>query len=190
VIAKRQQHFEAPTTFASRIADENTRVRSGAYRLTIMDNVIANGELAFVSRRQFGALGALIAGCRSAGRTYRSASDIVSNVEHRKLLLALSRRRSSFVDDLSKFGGARAHLPSTGSILGLMRWALQSLGAIQGPHDGEIFRECAKAEARVLHLYARALSRVWPLEMRNILSNQSREIETSYDRMRTLRGLH
>ncbi len=64
------------------------------------------------------------------------------------------------------------------------------MAGIQGANDGDTFRDCAKEEFRVLDLYARALRREWPPEMRAILGEQLREMETNQDEMRRLRGLH
>lgn len=155
-----------------------------------MNHVDADDELGVVSWVQYAAISALIMGCRETGLMYRKASRSVSLEEHRALLLSLSRRRSSFVDDLSLFTVGRHGPPWVGSTGGAVRRALRWLATVQGTHDGDAFRDCANEESRTLRLYARALRREWPVEMRAILAEQAREMEKNYDEMRRLRGLH
>ncbi len=159
-------------------------------RIQDMNPIAADRELGTVSWAQNGALGTLIMGCRETGRMYRRGARTVSNTDHRALLMALSRRRSSFVADLSTFSAGRKGAPWVGATYGAIRRGARWVVGLQGAHDGDTFRDCAKEEFRVLRLYASALQREWPSEMRAVLEEQFREMETNYDEMRKLRALH
>jgi uncharacterized protein (TIGR02284 family) len=157
-----------------------------------MEHARHDPQKSVISGDQSEILEDLVTSSRDAGHTYRYASSVVANPEHRRLLLALAARRSELVDILWKpLEGECGEASNDGSTLGALRrgrrWFIELL---QGPHEEDLFRDCALAEARALGLYVRALRRNWPIEIRSILEKQAGEIKLNHDRMLKLRGTH
>jgi len=136
-------------------------------------------------------LNRLIANCNVDARIYRDASAVVSDPEARTMLLALSRHRHAFSEELGHFVrllGSRAH--AGGSIVAALRRGLRQIRTIAmgGVHEGDIVRECGDAEERLSRRYQRALRAAWPAEIRAAILSQAEDVRAERDHMRGLRG--
>ncbi len=132
----------------------------------------------------------LVTSSRDVSRTYRYASTVALNPQHRQLLLALARRRSELVDALWKpMEEERGAASNNGSMIGSLRRGRRwFVSLLQGAHEADLFRDCAKAEARALRLYTRALRRNWSTKMRSVIEQQAGEVKANYEQMRELRA--
>ena len=149
-------------------------------------------ETTFERARQMRVLNRLIVGCKDDGHAYRNAARDAVDPERRRQLLEMSRRRSAFAGELGvlvdDMGGSHAEHGSLSEAL--HRGARVLKVALAGPHEGDVFRECARIEGGVAARYEKALGRSWPEAVRLVVSAQSREIESDHTKMRVLRGLY
>jgi uncharacterized protein (TIGR02284 family) len=138
---------------------------------------------------QTGRLNGLIVRCKDDGRLYRDAA--AAHGAHRDELLALARRRSSFVAALSGLVRSTGAAPSQhGSILGWLRRALFGLrvAVLGGFHLGDSLQACAEQESRTVDGYKRALASTWAPDVGDTLRAQFEEIQEAHARVRALRG--
>jgi uncharacterized protein (TIGR02284 family) len=144
--------------------------------------------------RQTGQLNGLIVHCRDDVRTYREAA--ASRGKHRGELLALSRRRSSFAEALSRLVRGAGSAPRRhGSLSGWIRRAFfgARVAVLGENHLGDSLHACAQQESRTADAYRRVLQLQsgdvkWPAEVEAILRSQLGEIHDAHTRVRLLRG--
>ena len=133
----------------------------------------------------------LIADCNDDARVHRDAAAALSNDEQRPILLAISRYRVAFADDLSHFARLLGGRIRAGGLVAAMlrRWLLRlRTFGMGGSHAGDTLGECAHAETSLLRHYDGALRASWSDEVRTTLASQRADVERQLEHVRALRA--
>jgi uncharacterized protein (TIGR02284 family) len=134
----------------------------------------------------------LIVACRDDARALGRTAAVVGDPERRKRLLAQSRRRRAFIEELSgevtSAGGTPAAFGSIFAALGSSVAFLRD--AVAGAHQGDAYAGCARTAQRSQKAYARAAAQGLPSRLIPLVDAQAREISESCDELTRLRDQH
>jgi uncharacterized protein (TIGR02284 family) len=135
-------------------------------------------------------LNRLIAGCKDDRKAYRDVA--FATRRQKDALLAMSRRRSVFIEELSsivrRLGGSPRR---SGSVFaGLRRTMFEMRATVSGAHHlGDELAECARVGGDVVHTYDSAMKgTTWAKDTKDSVQAQLDELRGDHDTVREWRG--
>jgi uncharacterized protein (TIGR02284 family) len=135
-------------------------------------------------------LNRLIRGCKDDRKAYRQVA--FATAAQNDQLLAMSRRRSGFIEELSSIVRRLGGNPSSsGSALaGVRRAAFELRATVSGAHHlGDELAQCAMIEGDVVDAYDSAIEHTtWAKPTSDTVKEQLVEIRGDYEKLREWRG--
>ena len=135
-------------------------------------------------------LNRLIRGCKDDRKAYRQVA--FASLQQRDSLIAMSRRRSAFIEELSSIVRRLGGSPQQGgsALEGVRRVVFEMRATVSGAHHlGDELAECARVEGDVVDAYDNALKRTtWAKVTNETVREQLTEIRGDYETLREWRG--
>ncbi|MEX2263238.1 MAG: PA2169 family four-helix-bundle protein [Bryobacteraceae bacterium] len=133
-------------------------------------------------------LNELIETCRDGENGFRTAAENTESSRLKSMFREISEQRARFADELqqevNRLGGRPA---KSGSLAGAAHRGWMNIRAgVTGVSDRQTIEEAERGEDSAVKAYRSALASGLPSSVRSIVERQSRSVQETHDRIRTL----